>query len=131
MKTSMETTGVETTDVETSIEELKASVYLMVARIVDDKLQGLQGEGATCDLVVATPTFLAGLVELVYNQLILCGEDLELFANHAGRNVIKTQDLYMVTRKNDVLTKALKQFEETQRTNEYNSRQVEETGTEE
>jgi centromere protein S len=129
METSMETIGVETTGVETSIEELKASVYLMVARIVDDKLQGLQGGGSNCELVVATPTFLAGLVELVYNQLILCGEDLELFANHGGRNVIKTQDLYMVTRKNDVLTKALKQFEETQRMNEHNTRQVEETRT--
>lgn len=89
-------------------EELKASVYLMVAKIVDKKIEELQTVPGS-EQVVATPTFLAGLVELVYSQLINLGEDLELFANHAGRLVIKAEDLFMITRRNETLTKALKE----------------------
>ncbi|CUM63315.1 uncharacterized protein PRCAT00000886001 [Priceomyces carsonii] len=83
--------------------QLKSAVYLMVAKIVEEEL----GEN-----VSSTPSFLASLVELVYNQLINLGEDLELFANHANRSVIRPADLYMVTRKNDILTKALKDYED-------------------
>lgn len=59
----------------------------------------------------ATPAFVANLVELVFNQLVNLGEDLELFANHASRTTIDSRDLYMVTRKNDSLTAALKDLE--------------------
>lgn len=90
---------------DTSIEELKAAIYLMVAKQVDETLLQLP------DTVVATPTFLALLVELVYSQLISTGEDLELFANHGGRNTINIKDLFMVTRKNGKLTEALKDLE--------------------
>lgn len=65
--------------------------------------------------VAASPSFTASLVELVYNQIIATGEDLELFATHAGRSVIQPSDVYMVTRRNEVLTKALKEVEETLR----------------
>lgn len=78
-------------------EELKATVYFMVAKIIEER---------TTDFVV-TPTFIASLVELVYNQLVNFGQDLELFANHAGRNVILPKDLAMVVRKNDKLLQIL------------------------
>lgn len=81
---------------------LKASIYLNVAKMVEEYTQEL---GTT-----ASPSFVASLVELVYNQLQTLGEDLELFADHAGRTIINDSDVYMVTRKNDVLTKALREF---------------------
>lgn len=56
--------------------------------------------------------FIASLVELVMNQLMNLGEDLELFARHANRSIIEPKDLYMVTRKNEVLTAVLKEFEQ-------------------
>lgn len=82
---------------------LKASIYLNVAKMIEEYTQDL---GTT-----ATPSFVASLVELVYNQLQTVGEDLELFADHAGRSAINDSDMYMVTRKNEVLTSALKEFE--------------------
>lgn len=81
---------------------LKASIYLSVAKIVEEHTQQLN--------TTASPGFVASLVELVYNQLQTVGEDLELFADHAGRSVVNDSDLYMVTRKNEALTAALKEF---------------------
>lgn len=84
--------------------QLKAAVYLSVAKMVEEHTRNIG--------VAASPSFVASLVELVYNQMIGLGEDLELFADHAGRTVIKPADIYMVTRKNEVLTAALKEYEE-------------------
>lgn len=83
--------------------QLKASIFLMVSRIVEQETSRLG--------VNATPMFIASLVELTMNQLLNLGEDLELFANHANRKTIKPEDLYMVVRKNDVLTSVLKEYE--------------------
>lgn len=87
---------------ETDVTRLKASIYLSVAKMVEEYSQEL---GTT-----ASPSFVASLVELVYNQLQNLGEDLELFADHAGRAVINDSDMYMVTRKNEILTNALKEY---------------------
>ena len=81
---------------------LKAAVYLYVAAMVEQELDST---------VATTPTFIASLVELVYNQLLVVGEDLELFAHHAGRVTINPSDVYMVTRKNPSLTSMLEKFE--------------------
>lgn len=81
---------------------LKASIYLNVAKMVEEYSQELG--------TAASPSFVASLVELVYNQLQTLGEDLELFADHAGRTTINDSDVYMVTRKNEVLTNALKEY---------------------
>lgn len=88
----------------TTTSQLKATIYLAVAKIVEEcsKREGVQ----------TSPTFVASLVDLVFNQLINLGEDLELFAQHAGRLKVIPADLYMVTRKNEVLTNVLKEFEQ-------------------
>ncbi|KAK6455454.1 kinetochore component CENP-S-domain-containing protein [Scheffersomyces xylosifermentans] len=96
---------------EETISQLKSAVYLIVAKMVEEQLAQQAKETPNESPVVATPTFIASLVELVYNQLINLGEDLELFAQHAGRSIIRPDDLYMVTRKNDVLTRCLKEIE--------------------
>lgn len=83
--------------------QLKSLVYLSVAKMVEQQTAEL---GTS-----ASPLFVAALVELVYNQMISLGEDLELFANHAGRATVEPADVYMVTRKNEILTKALKELE--------------------
>ncbi|KAM9894199.1 hypothetical protein OXX80_009615 [Metschnikowia pulcherrima] len=84
--------------------QLKSSVYLNVAKMVEEQCSELG--------VAASPSFVASLVELVYNQLLLLGEDLELFAGHAGRSTVNSSDVYMVTRKNEILTKALHEYEQ-------------------
>ncbi|KAK6197323.1 kinetochore component CENP-S-domain-containing protein [Scheffersomyces amazonensis] len=93
--------------------QLKSSVYLMVAKMVEDRIKDLQtSDQYKENPLIATPTFIATLVELVFNQITSLGEDLELFAHHASRSTIKPSDLYMVTRKNEVLTNYLKELEE-------------------
>lgn len=84
--------------------ELKSSVYLSVAKMVEQSTKEMN--------VSASPSFVASLIELVYNQIILLGEDLEAFSTHAGRDVVNTSDLYMATRRNEALTNALKQVHE-------------------
>ncbi|QFZ28915.1 hypothetical protein EJF18_50133 [Clavispora lusitaniae] len=90
---------------EDSATRLKASIYLSVAKAVEEKTAELK--------VAASPSFVASLVELVFNQLVSVGEDLELFADHAGRSVVNSSDVYMVTRRNEILTAALKEYEKT------------------
>lgn len=85
-----------------TVSRLKASIYLSVAKMVEEYTSEL---GTS-----ASPAFVASLVEIVYNQLENLGEDLELFADHAGRTVINDSDMYMVTRKNEILTNALKEY---------------------
>lgn len=83
--------------------ELKAAVYLSVAKLVEAHARELG--------VATSPSFVASLVELVYNQLVALGEDVELFANHAGRTTVTAADVYMAARKNDVLCAALREHE--------------------
>ena len=87
-------------------QQLKLAVYLAVSKMVDRELPFVDGR------VIASPSYVASLVELVYNQIINLGEDLELFANHADRSTIRPADLYMVCRKNDLLTLVLKEYEQ-------------------
>ncbi|ANZ73808.1 BA75_00150T0 [Komagataella pastoris] len=70
--------------------------------MVDEQLKELGS-------VSVTPSFSAALVELVYNQVLSLGQDLESFSRHAKRKVIMPEDLYMVTRRNDMLTALLKE----------------------
>ncbi|EEQ41964.1 conserved hypothetical protein [Candida albicans WO-1] len=100
--------------------QLKSAVYLSVAKIVEAKLEDLNNDNAATtttesnnknknnNMLIATPTFIAQLVELVYNQLINLGEDLELFCQHANRDFVEPSDLFMVTRKNPTLQQHLK-----------------------
>lgn len=81
--------------------KLKAAIYLDVAKTVEKQTQELG--------VTASPSFVASLVELVYNQLVTLGTDLESFADHASRSVVLPADMFMVTRKNEVLTQILKE----------------------
>lgn len=83
--------------------QLKALIFLMVSKIIEEETSKME--------VQSTPMFTASLVDLVFNQLLNLGEDLELFAHHAGRNTIKQDDIYMVVRKNEVLANILKEYE--------------------
>lgn len=82
------------------LTELKSALYLDVAKMIEHYTQQLG--------VSASPSFVASLIDLVYFQIVLLGEDLEMFANHAKRTVVDTSDVYLATRRNDVLTAALR-----------------------
>lgn len=87
-------------------QQLKARLWLAISRIVEEETLSIEGS----QRVTATPRFMAALVELVYNQAISLGEDLESFSRHAGRKTITPDDMFMVTRKNDDLTQLLRDY---------------------
>lgn len=92
-------------DSDDSTAQLKQAVYLTVAQMVEQEL------AAVAPGVAATPRFTALLAALVYQQAITLGEDLEMFAQHAGRKVVLPADVYMATRRNSALTEYLKEVE--------------------
>lgn len=69
----------------------------MVSRLVEQRTRELAEPGRP---ITVTPQFIAGLVDLIYQQLVSVGKDLELFANHAGRKMIKPDDMMMIVRRN-------------------------------
>lgn len=62
--------------------------------------------------MTVTPLYLASLVQLVFDQLVNVGEDLQAFAKHGKRKIIIPEDMYMITRKNKQLTDILKALAE-------------------
>ncbi|ONH68564.1 MHF histone-fold complex subunit 1 [Cyberlindnera fabianii] len=86
---------------------LKARLWLAVGKIVEAEVAELSApEGKP---IKATPQFIASLVELVYNQVIQLGEDLESFARHAKRKTITPDDMMMVVRRSEDLTQLLRE----------------------
>jgi hypothetical protein len=79
--------------------------------------------------VNATPQFIGALTEMVWAQIgelpwtlftckgigLTCAlesvsQDLESFAKHAGRSTVTTDDVLLVTRRNDALHDIMKEF---------------------
>ncbi|EMG49440.1 hypothetical protein G210_5794 [Candida maltosa Xu316] len=87
--------------------QLKSTIYLNVSKIVEEKINQLNNDATTKSPIIVSPTFTAQLVELVYNQLVSLGEDLELFCQHSNRTTINTSDLLLFTRRNPVLQQYL------------------------
>ncbi|ODV94994.1 hypothetical protein PACTADRAFT_81543 [Pachysolen tannophilus NRRL Y-2460] len=89
---------------------LKANIWLTVSQILEQETKNLNNEANKGNDITATPRFTAALVELVYNQCLSLGEDLEAFSRHAKKKTIQPEDLFMVTRRNDVLTTVLQDY---------------------
>ncbi|KAH4174290.1 hypothetical protein HBI25_033990 [Parastagonospora nodorum] len=81
-------------------ERLKSALWYTIGQYIDE-------ECLTSDLN-ATPQFIGALTELVYTQIANTSHDLEVFAKHAGRKAINTDDVMLLTRRNDALESMLK-----------------------
>ncbi|PSN68950.1 hypothetical protein BS50DRAFT_329017 [Corynespora cassiicola Philippines] len=82
-------------------ERLKSALWYSIGQFVDE-------ECLNRDLN-ATPQFIGALTELVYTQIANTSRDLEVFSKHAGRKVINTDDVMLLTRRNEGLETLLKQ----------------------
>ncbi|KAF2847152.1 hypothetical protein T440DRAFT_431267, partial [Plenodomus tracheiphilus IPT5] len=80
-------------------ERLKSALWYSIGQFVDE-------ECLTSDLN-ATPQFIGALTELVYTQIANTSRDLETFSAHAGRKVITTDDVMLLTRRNEKLEEYL------------------------
>ncbi|KAG9247538.1 kinetochore component CENP-S-domain-containing protein [Calycina marina] len=83
-------------------ERLKAALWFSIGKIVDEESLRLNTN--------ATPQFIGALTEMVWAQIENVSVDLESFARHAGRNTINTDDVLLITRRNDALHGIMKDF---------------------
>ncbi|KAH7090775.1 kinetochore component CENP-S-domain-containing protein, partial [Paraphoma chrysanthemicola] len=80
---------------------LKSALWYSIGQFVDEECLN--------DDLNATPQFIGALTELVYTQIANTARDLEVFSKHGGRKVINTDDVMLLTRRNDALETMLKQ----------------------
>ena len=115
-------------------DRLKSTLWYHIGQLVDEETLNFG--------VNATPQYIGSLTELVWAQIgkpscflprsknprvdDLSGNvatDLESFANHAGRNTIKTDDVLLLARRNEGLESILKQkIEEIRQNNEQKAK---------
>lgn len=83
-------------------ERLKAALWFAIGKMVDNESLELE-----CN---AAPQFIAALTEMTWNQIRSVAVDLESFAQHAGRSTITTDDVLLITRRNDELYDIMKSY---------------------
>ncbi|MCJ1265672.1 hypothetical protein MMC22_005552 [Lobaria immixta] len=80
-------------------ERLKAALWFAIGKIVDEE---------TLEIGVnATPQFIGALTEMVWAQIESISQDLESFSKHAGRTTIATDDVMLLSRRNEGLQEVL------------------------
>ncbi|EPE29949.1 Histone-fold containing protein [Glarea lozoyensis ATCC 20868] len=83
-------------------EQLKAALWFSIGKIVDEETLRLNTS--------ATPQFIGALTEMVWTQIENVAIDLESFAYHAGRTAVTTDDVLLLTRRNDALQGIIRDF---------------------
>ncbi|KAJ8064724.1 hypothetical protein OCU04_007043 [Sclerotinia nivalis] len=83
-------------------DRLKAALWFSIGKIVEEESIRLNSN--------ATNQFIGALTEMVWHQIENVTMDLESFSRHAGRSTITTDDVLLVTRRNDALHDMIKNF---------------------
>lgn len=83
----------------TNDERLKAALWYSVAKTVD-AVSAEQG-------INASPSFVAGLMEMVSTKINTVALDLEAFAQHRDSSTVSARDVVLLGRRNDGLKDAL------------------------
>ncbi|BGP44794.1 hypothetical protein JCM10450v2_000608 [Rhodotorula kratochvilovae] len=82
-----------------SRQSLKAAVWYTVTKIAQEEELSLP--------FAASEHFVATLAEVVFQQALSLGKDLERFAKHAGRLTINADDVKLAARRNEPLYELL------------------------
>ncbi|RKF80672.1 Inner kinetochore subunit mhf1 [Golovinomyces cichoracearum] len=98
-------TNVDGSDV---TERLKATLWHNVGTLVTSEAQKLSNQHEMP--ISATPQFIGALTEMVWIQIENVAMDLEAFARHAGRSTIGTDDVLLLTRRNEELEGVLREW---------------------
>ncbi|PMD28703.1 hypothetical protein NA56DRAFT_675747 [Hyaloscypha hepaticicola] len=85
-------------------ERLKASLWFSIGKIIDEETARLN--------TTATPQFIGAMTEMVWAQIENVAQDLESFSRHAGRTTVTTDDVLLVTRRNEALQGIMVDFVE-------------------
>lgn len=79
------------------MKRLKSALWYSIGQLTDTTLLDSGGDNN------ATPQFIGALTELVWAQIASTAKDLESFAKHAGRTQISTEDVMLLSRRNEGL----------------------------
>ncbi|GAA5866174.1 hypothetical protein JCM3774_004108 [Rhodotorula dairenensis] len=82
-----------------SRQSLKAAVWYTVTKIAQEEELSLP--------FAASEHFVAALAEVVFQQALTLGKDLESFAKHAGRLTINADDVKLAARRNEPMYESL------------------------
>ncbi|GAA5953477.1 hypothetical protein JCM8115_000535 [Rhodotorula mucilaginosa] len=82
-----------------SRQSLKAAVWYTVTKIAQEEELSLP--------FAASEHFVAALAEVVFQQALSLGKDLESFAKHAGRLTINADDVKLAARRNEPMYESL------------------------
>ncbi|PBP24870.1 apoptosis-inducing TAF9-like domain 1 family protein [Diplocarpon rosae] len=83
-------------------EKLKASLWFSIGKLIDEECRRLNA--------TATPQFVGAMTEMVWAQIETVSTDLESFSRHASRTTITTDDVLLITRRNDALHGIMRDF---------------------
>lgn len=83
-------------------ERLKSALWFSIGKIVDEETLKLG--------INATPQFIGALTEMVWAQIENTSTDLKSFAKHAGRSNISTDDVMLLSRRNEGLETVLRSY---------------------
>ncbi|ETM49965.1 hypothetical protein F442_06127, partial [Phytophthora nicotianae P10297] len=94
-------------------EELRVrqSILYTVGRICDEEAQKQQHEHHVRARPPMSKEAMALLADLVYKQSEVMATELQFFARHANRKIIKTEDVTLLARKQPNLTNLLQKFQ--------------------
>ncbi|KAG6620101.1 Apoptosis-inducing TAF9-like domain 1 family protein [Phytophthora cinnamomi] len=94
-------------------EELRVrqSILYTVGRICDDEAQKQQSEHHARSRPAMSKEAMALLADLVYKQSEVMATELQFFARHANRKIIKTEDVTLCARKHPNLTNMLLKYQ--------------------
>ncbi|POY71402.1 hypothetical protein BMF94_5714 [Rhodotorula taiwanensis] len=82
-----------------SRQSLKAAIWYTVTKIAQEEELSLP--------FAASEHFVAALAEVVFQQALTLGKDLESFAKHAGRLTINAEDVKLASRRNEPMYESL------------------------
>ncbi|POM73768.1 Apoptosis-inducing TAF9-like domain 1 family protein [Phytophthora palmivora] len=94
-------------------EELRVrqSILYTVGRICDEEAHKQQHERHTRTKPAMSKESMALLADLVYKQSEVMATELQFFARHANRKIIKTEDVTLCARKHPNLTNLLQKYQ--------------------
>ncbi|KAG1703792.1 hypothetical protein DVH05_006805 [Phytophthora capsici] len=94
-------------------EELRVrqSILYTVGRICDDEAQKQQNERNARARPAMSKEAMALLADLVYKQSEVMATELQFFARHANRKIIKPEDVTLLARKHPNLTNLLQKYQ--------------------
>ncbi|KAI9049649.1 hypothetical protein LZ554_006674 [Drepanopeziza brunnea f. sp. 'monogermtubi'] len=88
-------------------EKLKASLWFAIGKLIDEECLRLN--------TTATPQFIGAMTEMAWAQLESVATDLESFSRHASRTTATSDDVLLVTRRNDALHGIMRGFIEAEK----------------